>query len=130
MIVLILTVISRRVQSDPLYSLVPFSSWRTLLSVPYLGHGEYILKEIIVNILMMLPVGFIFGLSQCSALSKCLVFGLLFSISIELLQLCTHTGFCEMDDVIHNTLGCLVGYGVGRMILHFTKKKIRPEQSL
>lgn len=130
LIVLGFTVIRRDVQSNSDYDLVPFSSWRTLLSVPYEGHGEYILKEIIINVLMMAPVGIVFGLSRSSALPRCLAVGLLISISIEFIQYCTRTGLCETDDVIHNTLGCLIGYGVGRLFLHFTKKKIRPEQSL
>lgn len=130
LIVFCFTVLGRTVQGEAICNLVPLSSWRLLLSVPFHGHGEYILKQIIVNMLMVVPIGLLFGLSQSSMLSKCLLFGLLFSISIELLQYCTRTGLCETDDVIHNTLGCLVGFGIGRLILRFTKKKIKPEQSV
>ena len=34
------------------------------------------------------------------------------SVMIELLQLIFKRGLCEVDDVIHNVLGCMVGYGV------------------
>ena len=123
------TLIGRKVQGEAICNLVPFSSWRLLLTVPFYGHGEYILKQIVVNMLMMIPIGICFGLFQSSTLLKCLVFGLVFSISIEFLQYCTRTGLCESDDVIHNTLGCLIGYGFGRMAVRLTKKKITPEQS-
>lgn len=33
-----------------------------------------------------------------------------FSLSIELIQYWFGLGVCEMDDVLHNTLGVLAGY--------------------
>ncbi len=38
--------------------------------------------------------------------------GCLISISIEVLQFIFIRGFSEVDDVIHNTLGCAIGYGL------------------
>lgn len=38
--------------------------------------------------------------------------GILLSVGIEALQLYLKRGLCETDDIIHNTLGCLIGYGV------------------
>lgn len=32
------------------------------------------------------------------------------SVSIEVIQLVTKRGFAETDDVMHNTVGCIVGY--------------------
>ena len=37
------------------------------------------------------------------------------SVFIELLQLIFKKGFCETDDVIHNVLGCLIGYYIYRL---------------
>jgi glycopeptide antibiotics resistance protein len=34
------------------------------------------------------------------------------SLSIEVLQLFLRRGYSELDDVMHNTLGCLIGYGL------------------
>lgn len=34
------------------------------------------------------------------------------SFFIEILQLILCKGLCEVDDVMHKTLGCLIGYGV------------------
>jgi len=39
-----------------------------------------------------------------------LLIGCSISISIEVLQLCFMKGFSELDDVMHNTVGCFVGY--------------------
>ena len=43
--------------------------------------------------------------------------GFIFSSVIELSQLLLKRGLCEFDDVFHNTLGCVIGYGVGVMML-------------
>ncbi len=34
------------------------------------------------------------------------------SFAIESTQYVTKTGFAEFDDVFHNTLGCVIGYGI------------------
>jgi glycopeptide antibiotics resistance protein len=38
--------------------------------------------------------------------------GLSLSVTIETLQFFLKRGFSEFDDVMHNTLGCMIGYGV------------------
>ena len=44
-------------------------------------------------------------------LSKCTVlFGFLCSVCIETVQLITERGYCQLDDVVMNTLGSLAGY--------------------
>lgn len=39
-----------------------------------------------------------------------LLIGCSISVTIEALQFCFMKGFSEVDDVMHNTLGCIVGY--------------------
>lgn len=39
-----------------------------------------------------------------------LMTGLVISVSIETMQYFFHKGFSETDDVMHNTLGCMIGY--------------------
>ncbi len=36
--------------------------------------------------------------------------GMCISASIEVLQFFFHRGFAETDDVMHNTLGCAIGF--------------------
>lgn len=116
LMVLFFTVIGRKAQSEASCVLMPFSSWSALFSVPFQSHGQYILKEIIVNMLMMFPIGFMFGIYGAPRMVSCLIFGILFSVCIELAQYITQTGLCEMDDVIHNTIGCVVGFLTGRAL--------------
>ncbi|WP_207706695.1 VanZ family protein [Acetobacterium tundrae] len=41
-----------------------------------------------------------------------ILLGFLISVSVECLQLITKTGIFEWDDIIHNTIGVIVGYGI------------------
>jgi len=31
-------------------------------------------------------------------------------------------GFCEVDDVMHNSLGCLIGYGIYKLVRYGYKR--------
>ena len=56
------------------------------------------------------------GVSNDSAekwtFTKVLLIGCGISVTIEALQFFFMRGFSEVDDVMHNTLGCLLGYGI------------------
>ena len=47
---------------------------------------------------------------------KTIGLGCLISMSIEALQYIFKHGFCEVDDVIHNTLGCAIGCGIASLL--------------
>ena len=54
-----------------------------------------------------------------------LVTGLVISVSIEAMQYFFDKGFSELDDVMHNTLGCLWGfliYCAGIKVIRCAKK--------
>lgn len=53
------------------------------------------------------------------AVTRSLMIGAVTSIWIELLQLITRTGTCETDDVICNTVGCVIGAGVVQLYKRF-----------
>lgn len=76
---------------------------------------------VIENILLFVPFGVLFPLAVAGSkngdgravdrLSKCTVlFGFLCSVCIETVQLITERGYCQLDDVVMNTLGSLAGY--------------------
>ena len=44
------------------------------------------------------------------------VIGCSISTTIEVLQFCFMKGFSELDDVMHNTLGCILGYSLWLMV--------------
>ena len=81
------------------YELMPFWSWK----VPSLR------SQIIANILMFIPIGFLLGIKVGW---KGIPIAALFSLIIELIQLVTRRGLFEFDDVIHNTVGAVIGFGI------------------
>ena len=70
----------------------------------------------LLNVVMFIPVGLLLGLSfREMTWKKAILAGAGLSIFIELLQLIFKRGLCETDDVIHNVLGCMVGYGICKL---------------
>ena len=83
---------------------------------------SFLLNENIMNIVVFVPVGLLAGLaSRNMNWIKVLVFGLCISITIEVLQFAFEKGFTELDDVMHNTLGCVMGYGLFRLLSRLTQ---------
>lgn len=76
------------------------------------------------NIILLLPFGFFMPLLLQAFRNgwKCTGAGMLFSCLIELTQLLTKRGRCELDDIWSNTLGCAVGFGIWKVIDVASKK--------
>ena len=81
------------------------------------------LIEVLLNVALFVPIGFLLGGMMPKGFLKVLLTGFLLSILIELLQLASERGLCETNDVIHNTVGCIMGY-VAAMVL---KKRFASE---
>ena len=79
------------------------------------GRDDLIIENI-MNFVVFIPVGLLLGLVTHNKLSSfyaglfVICIGLIISLSVELLQYYFRLGFSELDDIIHNTLGCLIGY--------------------
>lgn len=71
------------------------------------------LLENFMNVIVFVPIGLLVGWTIKNMNWKKVFFiGMGISFSIELLQLVFKRGFAEVDDLIHNTLGCMIGFGV------------------
>lgn len=82
------------------------------------------LYEKLNNILFFIPFGCLLGTYfKEKVISRSLIIGTVTSITIELLQLITKTGTCETDDVICNTVGCVVGAVIGIVLCRLIGKK-------
>lgn len=81
---------------------------------------DELLHENILNVLVFLPVGVLLGCAfRCIKWGKAILIGCGISVIIEALQYFYHRGFSETDDVIHNTLGCMIGYGMYKFVWDF-----------
>ena len=63
--------------------------------------------QYLLNILFFIPYGLLFPWKD--NWKRVLVTALVLSISIELSQYIFNLGWCEVDDVISNTLGAMIG---------------------
>ena len=72
-----------------------------------------LLVENIMNVVVFVPVGLLLGIAfKQMTWWKAFLIGCSISVTIESLQFFFMRGFSELDDVMHNTLGCLIGYGI------------------
>jgi len=74
--------------------------------------------QVIGNLVMLLPLGIYIPLlfPKLSGFFKVFIICLLTSISIELMQLITNVRSTDIDDVILNTSGAVVGYMVYKVL--------------
>lgn len=66
--------------------------------------------QYLLNILFFIPYGLLFPWND--DWKRVFVTALVLSISIELSQYIFNLGWCEIDDVISNTLGAMIGYWI------------------
>ncbi len=73
------------------------------------GEWEAQKEQVILNVIMFIPIGYLAGKLWGW---KGLIAAVLLSGAIEVLQLITSRGLCEFDDIFHNGIGALTGYGI------------------
>lgn len=103
--------------------LVPF---QTIME--YVGNArainDWFVKNLACNLIMFMPYGFLVPCFSKIKGWKLIVSGCLLSVFIEILQYITAFGQMDIDDVILNTLGTVVGYA-GFLIIRYMKRKIK-----
>lgn len=87
-------------------NLIPFRAMS-----PYLRDitEPYAFKNIIANILVFIPLGFFISNKNPKNVFKALIICLGVILSIELIQLFFKIGFFDVDDIILNFIGSLLG---------------------
>lgn len=84
--------------------------------IPLINLGPQDLETSLLNILLLIPFGFGLPFITDFRMKKIVIIGALFSISIEFLQLITGLlaqitfRIADINDVIFNTIGIVVGY--------------------
>ena len=88
--------------------------WRALKK------DELRITEIILNILLFMPFGYLLPVinERMRFWWKILLVGFGFSLAIELIQFVTHMGCFDVADLMHNTIGSILGFWVYRKWLH------------
>jgi len=106
-LILCATVFLRETAESRDYCLVPL--WSYAMESQDLQYSMYV--ENLMNVLMFVPFGFALGCAfNDMSWKKMMVVSLSMSAGIEILQYVMKKGFAEVDDVMHNTVGCVIGY--------------------
>lgn len=83
--------------------------------------GSWLHQYFIVgNIVLFVPLGMSVTAALPANKRKCwflALVGLTVSGIVEGIQYFRHLGLCELDDLVHNTLGMLIGYGIMRLCI-------------
>lgn len=113
-ILLCITVLSRESGSSKGIDLELFATW---------GINTRNNAYVIENILLFVPFGILCAwvIPLAGRLLGCASMGLMVSFGIECLQLITGRGYFQIDDILTNTLGAIVGYLLYRCVVR--KKK-------
>lgn len=106
--------------------LTPFGQVKELFTA---SNRSFYFWQIVLNILLFIPFGFMLSCNlyihhrQNKLWLSILQSGLFVSISVELLQYITSRGFTEIDDVINNTVGSMIGWLAYDRMLKAVKRK-------
>lgn len=112
-LVLCSTVFYRNVAEQARLELMPF--WNYELIASWKDPRDF--WEVVLNIVLFIPIGFLFkGLSQRISWWHVLIVGMMLSTVIEVSQYYLHRGLCETNDVIHNSIGCLIGAWMAKFV--------------
>lgn len=89
-------------------------------------------QNIILNILMFVPLGFLLPciFKKMRSFVKVTLTGLGMTLFIESMQFWGQQGIFELDDILDNTLGAMIGYGIYVLLCYVTQciaKKERTE---
>lgn len=111
-LLLYVTVFSRPSNSEIAYRLWPFYSYVQIKN----GDG-YLLPQVIMNVVVYVPMGFLIKAAFKEwRWWKAIGCSILLSVAVEMLQLVLMKGTAEVDDIIHNTLGCGIGIAVYELL--------------
>ena len=95
----------------------------------YLGGNQAFIiskENILGNIITFAPLGFLLPIlyNKFKKLKNIFFISVGVSLSIEIVQLLFNLGSCDIDDLILNVLGSILGFEVFK-ILSYTKKRFR-----
>jgi glycopeptide antibiotics resistance protein len=78
-------------------------------------------SNLVGNIILFIPFGFLLPLlaKKLFSLKAVIPLAFLLSLTIETVQILTTIGRFDIDDLILNTIGAVIGYYIVRMIYHF-----------
>lgn len=110
----------RRMFAPTLHRLQEWGFPRGLRELKWIGYKSW--ESVILNLLMLVPLGYLLPLCHRGMKHwwSVILTGFVLALLIETLQLLTHRGWFDVDDIFLNTLGALIGYGLYKVVFRKT----------
>ena len=108
----------RTVGSSYSYNLIPFQEINRFIKYRHYLTFEEWTSNLLGNIFVFMPLGFLMPMIGYSyrKFYKILIISFLVSLNIEVLQLIFRVGIFDVDDLILNTLGGVIGYILFKLV--------------
>jgi glycopeptide antibiotics resistance protein len=106
-LIVMVTLVFRQTSEDKGFSLIPFSSFEIAKT-----HSD-VYQEVMLNVVLFYPVGltmpFVINRITNHPVIITIITSCILSVIIEIFQYLFNRGYAEIDDVIFNTLGVVIG---------------------
>ena len=86
-----------------------------LIPFHYDEEQSYHLNEVLKNVTIFMPLGVYFKMLKIKG-KKAILFGMLFSLGLEVLQYVLAIGATDITDIITNTAGTAIGVGIHALL--------------
>lgn len=124
MAVLVITLGVRSFDNDSQVVLNPFRAYRIVIRAAVdgfklgglpmmrrcIGWYRKVIEDIGLNMLLFVPLGYLLPRVIKMDLGKMVLAGFILSLTIETTQLITHLGWFDTSDLLHNSLGTVIGF--------------------
>ncbi|MEH7452720.1 VanZ family protein [Gottfriedia acidiceleris] len=117
--------------SQTFRNMIGLHSWENLNLVPLVNHTKQDLETSLLNVLMTIPFGFGLPFITKSSFKKIAIAGLLIGVIVESLQgiIGLFNGFTfrvvDINDVIFNFTGTLIGYSIFKLFSFLFKLSVK-----
>lgn len=119
------------IREDYAYNLVPFKEIRRFIVYLNVVGIESFLLNIVGNIVGFMPFGFFLPVisRRSRRFFNTVLLSFLFSLSIETIQLVFKVGSFDVDDMILNTAGGILGYILYKIVQHIRVRRKKREKA-
>lgn len=110
---------TRRYNLEPFLEIKRFIKYRNSLS------NESVILNLVGNVVAFMPFGMLirWGRNKKTGFFAAFCYSLIFTVLIETIQYITYSGVFDIDDIIMNTIGGLLGYMIYRILSYFDKRR-------
>jgi glycopeptide antibiotics resistance protein len=107
------------------YNIYPLKTIRDYLVNSDQYNFSILFINLAANIVTFIPLGFFTCIlfKRFNNLTSIAIFSVLITTIIEVMQFTLNVGVCDIDDIILNTLGCIIGFVLNKMMRYVLHMK-------